>query len=85
MEQIFEFLKPVIEAYAGNYGIAIQIVSIIGSLRVLIKPLMEALKVIVSITPSKSDDKIPEQVEKSKAYKVVIFCLDWFASIKIKK
>lgn len=85
MEQLLLFLKPVIESYAGNYGPAVQIVSIIGTLRLLIKPAMEILKVVVAITPSKSDDNLPEKVEASKPYKAVVFCLDWLASIKIKK
>lgn len=84
MEQIFLFLKPMIEAYVGQFGPAIQIISIIGSLRLVIKPAMELFKAYVAITPSKSDDQLPGQFENSKVYKAVVFSLDWFASIKLK-
>lgn len=31
MEAIGEFLKPLIEAYAGNYGVAVTILAYIGT------------------------------------------------------
>ena len=84
MEQMLLFFKPMIEAYAGQFGPAIQIISIIGSLRLVIKPAMELFKAYVAITPSKSDDHLPGKFENSKVYKAVVFSLDWFASIKLK-
>lgn len=85
MEQLLMFLKPIVESYAGSFGVAVQVVSIVGTLRLVVKPLMEILKIVVAVTPSKSDDALPEQIEKSKPYKMALFCLDWLASIKLKK
>lgn len=85
MESILGYLKPLVEAYAGNYSVAIQIVSIIGTLRLLVKPLMTILEVVVKLTPSKADDALPEKVKNHKVYKAIAYGLDWFASIKLKK
>jgi hypothetical protein len=65
---------------------AVTIIVVVGSLRIILKPVMELAKAIVQLTPSKADDELPAKVEASKAYKSVLFVLDWFASIKpIKK
>ena len=86
MEQILLFLKPLVESYAGNYGIAIQIVTIVGSLRVALKPLMEGLHKIAEFTYwTEADNKFIEKVESSKIYSTIFFILDWVASIKLKK
>lgn len=85
MEQIFELLKPLVEVYAGKLGIAVQIISIVGTLRLAVKPVMTLIETIVLITPSESDNALPEEIKKSKAYKTVVFVLDWVASIKLPK
>lgn len=85
MEQILLFLGPVMEAYLGKYGVAIQIVSVIGSLRLMIKPLMGVLEAYVLISPSKTDDLLPAKIKDNKIYKSVVYLLDWFASLKLKK
>ena len=85
MEQILELVRPLIEAYAGKLGGLVQIISIIGTLRLLIKPAMSLIEAVVLITPSKKDDKLPEEIRQSKAYKIVVFVLDWMASIKLPK
>lgn len=85
MEQLLLFIKPMIEAYAGNYGVAVQIISIVGSLRVVIKPAMGLIEAYVLITPSKDDDLLPEKIKANKVYKAIVYALDWFASIKLSK
>ena len=85
MEQLLAFFAPIIEAYGGQYGVLVQILSILGTLRLVIKPVMALIEVYVLITPSKDDDQLPQKIEASKAYKTIVFLLDWFASIKLKK
>jgi hypothetical protein len=85
MEQILSFLAPILEAYSGQLGGAVQIITIIGSLRLLIKPLMGVLEAFVTITPSKADDLLPEKIKENKIYKSVVYLLDWLASLKLKK
>jgi hypothetical protein len=85
MEQLMEWIKPLVEMYAGSLGPVVQLIAIVGTLRLVIKPLMEAFKAVVAATPSKSDDELPSKVEASSVYKTVLFVLDWLASLKLKK
>ena len=85
MEELLGLLKPLIELYAGKLGIAVQIISIVGSLRLLLKPIMSVVSTVVLITPSKSDDLLPEKIMEHKAYKMFVFVVDYLASIKLPK
>lgn len=85
MEQLLMFLKPIVEAYSGQLGGAIQVLSIIGSLRLIIKPLMGLIEAYVLITPNKEDDLLPAKIKENKVYKSVVYLLDWFASLKLPK
>lgn len=84
MELLLEGLKHLIEAYGGQYGIVVQLVAILGSVRLVVKPLMTAYESYVASTPDTSDDKRLEDIKASTWYYWLIFMLDWFASIKIK-
>ena len=85
MEQILELAKPLIEALAGGYGVTVQIVAIVGALRLVMKPIMGAARAYVLTTPSPKDDAVLDKVEAHKAYKVAMYLLDYIASIKVKK
>lgn len=85
MEQLLVFLQPLVELYGGKSGLLIQIITIIGSLRLFIKPIMSLIGAYVLFTPDKKDDLKYEQLEKGNTLKTIIYILDWFASIKIKK
>ena len=81
-EQILNLLSPLIAAYGGQFGIVLQIVAIIGTLRVVMKPLVAGVQAVVAATPSASDDVAVSKVLDSKIYKAVTFALDWIASLK---
>jgi len=85
MEQILLFLKPVIEAYAGNLGWAIAFLTYVATARLILKPTMTWLHSVAEATETKKDDEVIEKVEASPIYKTVVFVLDWIASIKIAK
>ena len=85
MEQLLGFLQPLIEMYGGASGVLVQVVTIVGSLRLFIKPIMSVLNAYVLFTKDKKDDKLYEELEKGNTLKTIIYVLDWFASIKIKK
>jgi hypothetical protein len=85
MEQVLELIKPLIEVYLGHLGFLVQLVAIVGSLRLAIKPLMSLIDVYVKSTPSPKDDGLVLEIEQSKFYKGLIFVLDYIFSIKIKK
>lgn len=86
MQDILETLKPLIVAYGGDFGIVIQVVTIIGSLRLINKPLFSFLRAVVNFTHwTESDNIFLDKVEASKYYKGLLYVLDWVASVKIKK
>lgn len=84
MEQL-EFLKPLLEAYAGQYGWAVTLLTYIGTARVVFKPVMTAVESVVISTPSKSDDTKLEKIKKSKGYKMFVWVLDFLGSVKLNK
>ena len=72
MEQFIELAKPVIEAYMGGNGKVLQLLSILGTVRLFIKPLMGLLEAYVKATPSIKDDKLPEKIKSHKIYKLLV-------------
>ena len=83
LETIMSILQPLIETYAGSHGWVLQVVTIIGSLRLIFKPLQALVVAIVAATPSVSDDAWLAKVMASKVYGYVLYSLDWFASVKL--
>ena len=59
--------------------------AVIGVLRLFLKPTMSFVNAVVEITPTRKDNDFLKKVEESKPYKWAMYCLDWFASIKVKK
>lgn len=84
MEQILLIIAPLISAYAGEFGWAVQIVSVIGTLRLFFKPVMSAIGSAVKETPSLSDDVILNKVTGNAFYKGFVFIIDLIGSVKIK-
>jgi hypothetical protein len=80
--QLLTLLKPVFEAYAGNFGWALQVIAIVGTLRLFVKPIIAAVEAAIKESASKKDDVILEKVQANGIYKVLLFLLDLFASIK---
>ena len=78
-----ETLQPVIEAYLGQHGWAVQVLSIMATLRLLFKPTQAYLKEIILLTSSKRDDELLARFESSKTFRVISTMLDLFASIKL--
>lgn len=86
MDEILALLQPLIVAYGGDLGIITQIVTVVGSLRLVNKPLFAALKAIVEFTYwTEKDNILLAKIESSKVYKGFVFVLDWLTSIKLPK
>jgi hypothetical protein len=62
---------------------ALQVIVVMGMFRLILKPIMVALKAIVDVTPSPKDNELLAQAEGSKAYAILCFVLDYVASIKL--
>ena len=80
-----KLLKSFIANYASKHEIVFTILSAIGMLRLLLKPLMVFLHKIVDITPSDKDNLILQKFEGSKWFKYVEFLVDYLFSLKIRK
>jgi len=83
METLLAFIQPLIEAYAGQFGIVVQIIAIVGSLRIFIKPIMSLVGTVVLFTKTQSDDVWYAKLQENKIFKGFVYLIDWFASIKI--
>lgn len=85
MEQLLALLTPLIELYGGKLGFLPAVISIIGTLRLFVKPVMSAIQNYVDLTPSDKDDALVDEIKSSKVYQYLVYGLDWFASIKLPK
>lgn len=83
--QILQLLIPVFEAYIGKYGPVIQALTIVGSLRLGLKPIFAAVEKFIYDTETKADDEVLNKVKDSKVTKFLTFVLDYLASIKLPR
>ena len=87
MEQLGELLKPLLEAFGGKVGPLVQLLAMMGSARLLLKPfqlLEKPLFDFIKSTETKKDDELLAKAESSKAWKVVKFLVDYLFSLKLK-
>jgi len=76
-------LQPLLDGLLGKYGWLTTVILIVGSLRILFKPVMLALENYVRQTPSPNDDERLAKFEAGPVYKIIAFLLDFGASIKL--
>ena len=78
-------MEEILIGLVAKYPVVASILSIIGLIRLLVKPVMEIIKAYVAYTPSKEDDSFVNKVIASPIYNKFLFILDWLFSIKIDK
>ena len=82
-----DLLKGLIESLAGSNGVVLQVLStvvtVIGTARLIVKPIMVALRAIADATATPSDNLLLDNVEQSKVVKVLVFLADWLFSVKL--
>lgn len=83
LDTLTPFLGPLLGAAAGKSGVVLAIITWMGVLRVVFKPLFTVLQAGAAATPSQNDDAALAKVEGSAIYKGVVWVLDFFGSIKI--
>lgn len=83
--EIIDLVKPLIEMLAGNHGWIVQVIVLIGTLRLILKPILSAIEGVVAATPTQSDDAKWAAIKETKVYKTITYLLDWFASVKLPK
>lgn len=77
METFIELLK--------EYPWFANLVVIMGSLRVIFKPLFSLIDAVIAATPNQDDDKAWLAFKQSKAASLLIWLIDYIASVKIPK
>ncbi len=80
-DMILQFIMWVV---AKNPQVAALIV-MMGTLRLVLKPIMSALKEVIDLTPTKWDNEQFDKLINSKAYKAISWALDYVGSIKLPK
>jgi hypothetical protein len=78
-DAIANFLTPLVVKFPW----IASIVSVLGIARLILKPLFTFLHTVVQATPSLKDDELLLKTEESKAFKWVVFGLDYVFSIKL--
>ena len=70
---------------AAKYPAFASVFMLMGILRAIFKPLMGLLHTYVEATPSDKDNKMLEDLKKSKGYASLVWLLDYFGSVKLPK
>lgn len=77
-----ETLVPMLVAFVQKYPITATIIGVMGSARLVMKPIMSALRALADSTQTTKDNEMLDKVEGNKIYKAAIFVLDYALSIK---
>lgn len=83
IESIWPVLSAFILGYATEYPTIFTIVGIMGSVRIVMKPLMSLVLVTVELTPTNKDNLFLEKLKNYWWYKTLVYLLDWSLSIKL--
>jgi hypothetical protein len=76
---------PLLDAALGKYGWLLMAVTVVGSLRLVVKPIIAFAHSIADATATPKDNELIAKIESSKALSTVCFCLDWLGSFKLRK
>jgi hypothetical protein len=79
---ILSFLGPILGSFAIKYPVLADVLGIMVTARLIIKPLMSALITMSKDTSIEFLDNIAA-FSDNKIYKLVAFILDWVLSIKL--
>ena len=74
--------QPIVDALTGKFGWFVTVISILGTLRLVVKPVMLVIEAIVKNSASSEDDAKLAAFESGPIYRWLLWSLDWVASIK---
>lgn len=78
-----ETLANLLGGLVVKYPWAMTILVVIGVLRSINKPLFSLMRALAKSTTNTTDDGVLDQIEQSKAYKILTYILDWTTSVKL--
>lgn len=82
---ILGFVGPLLPEYIEKFPILGDIINVMLTARVIVKPLMSALLSIYKDKPNFKFLSFSESVLDNKIYQTVAFVLDWLLSVKLPK
>ena len=85
LQRVAEFVLPWLMAGMEKWPFMATVVGIMGTARLVLKPIFSALPKFVDTTPWEWDNALLQKVLNSKAYPVVAWLFDYIASIKLPK
>lgn len=84
VESLFDIIGGVLAEHVGASWF-IDVATVVGIIRIFIKPIMSLLVAYTMVTETNSDNEFLNKVMASKIYKWVVYFFDWFGSIKLPK
>lgn len=78
-------LQSFLQGQAATHPWIVTVLLIVGCLRFFLKPLVAAAHYYAESTETPKDDELIAKIEDSAPLKIVYFCFDWFASLKLRK
>lgn len=85
VKTVMGILTPFIGQYAERFPVIGNIIELMITARIVIKPIMSALLTIYKDRPQFKFLSFSDSVLENKIYKTVAFVLDYVASIKLPK
>jgi len=82
MEQFLQMVLSFFFSFSEKYPFIASVMVIMASARMIIKPVISALKVYAAESESKKDDELVAKVEGNQVYKAIMYVLDYVFSIK---
>lgn len=76
-------LTALLISLVAKYPKLSAVIGIMGLLRAVLKPIVEAVHKYVLSTPGTADDDFVQRIERGRFSKIFLFILDWGASVKI--
>ncbi len=74
---------PFIVSFAQTHPWLVTFLAIVATLRIVFKPIVSVVELIVKSTPSTADDAFVAKAEASTAFKIFAWGLDYLGSIKV--
>jgi len=85
MDFLLDLLKNAILSLMTSYPGVGTLIFVVGMLRLVMKPVMALIDQVVTATPTPTDNEMWEKIKASSVFKALVFFIDWFGSIKLKK
>ena len=78
-------IEELLKSLVTSHPVLLSFVSTVGVLRLILRPLMEAIDLFVASTETKQDDEVWAAIKASKAFKVFIWGLEYLTSLRLPR